>query len=207
MSSVLDKSRNPRRLVTVKYTSVPFGGEGGGDFSNGFPFLYVSPTGVLYARRDDELGYEFMSTPANIEIKLSEDMYARRQVKSIDSSLGPILEQFLAGIIVGGVSNMYVYRSTFASLYQATTLRFAGDSGVTTTPPSIVTGTLSEPTFGSQTVGGGTYSGYTMPAHTFWALDMPLVIEFTDTGDSTVKYFTLSNSVTQMTNLAFTTMN
>lgn len=207
MSSVLNQCHNPRKLVQVEYTSV-LEGTSGEDFSNGFPFLYVSPAGVLHARLDDEAGYLFMSDPNTIYSKLSENMNARRQIKSIDSTMTQIFNNFMTGALVGSFSNPYVYRSAFASLYQATTESVASVPTLSTTPPVFVTGSVAAAAPGSQSFPSmNIYDGYTLPAHTFWACDTPLVIEFTDTGDSTVKYLTLTNTVTATANISFTTMN
>ena len=197
----------PRKLVKVQYTST-VDGSSPTDFSNGLPFCYVDATGMMHPRLDAEGDYTFMSDTSLITNFVSIDMEARRQIKTVSSAYEDILTDFLSGLISGSVTNIYVYRSAFAKLYQATTMKEAGVPALSTEVPVFVSAdTLAAPTAGSQTVGGGTYSGYSMPAHTFWAADTPLVLEFTDSGDSTVKYLTIHNPATAFTNVAYSTLN
>jgi hypothetical protein len=207
MSSALDRSHNPRKLVKVQFTS-SMDGTTPVDFSNGFPFFYVDAAGMMHPRLDAEGSYTFMSNPTNITPYVSIDMEARRQIKTVSAAFESIITDFLEGVIIGNATKLYVYRSAFAKLYQATTLNDGGVPTVSTVPPQFVSAdTLAAPTAGTQVIGGNTYSGYSMPAHTFWAADTPLVIEFTDDGDSTVKYLTIHNPATTYGNVAYATIN
>jgi len=206
MSSALDRSHNPRKLVKVQPTSAAAGTETN-EFDNGFPFFYVDNAGMMHPRLDAEGDYTFMSDPAKILNYVSIDMEARRQIKTVSTAFAPIITEFLSGEIVTA-TNIYVYRSAFAKLYQATTLTDTGVPTLGTEPPLFVSAdTLAAPTAGSQVVGAHTYDGYSMPAHTFWAADTPLVLEFTDSGDSTVKYLTIHNPATAYGNVAYSTLN
>ena len=193
MSSALDRSHNPRKLVKVQYTSSVIS-TSPVDFGNGFPFLYVDSAGMMHPRLDAEGDYTFMSNPTQVTPYVSIDMEARRQIKTVSTAFESIITDFLAGVIVGNATNIYVYRSAFAKLYQATTLNDGGVPAFDIVPPQFISAdTLAVPTAGSQVIGVNTYDGYSMPAHTFWAADTPLVLEFTDDGDSTVKYLTIHN--------------
>jgi hypothetical protein len=207
MSSALDRSHNPRKLVKVQSTASA-AGTGPDDFNNGLPFFYVDSTGMMHPRLDAEGDYTFMSIPTNISDCVSIDMEARRQIKTVSTAFEPILTDFLKDVLLGNATNIYVYRSAFAKLYQATTLYDGGTPTFGTEPPLFVSAdTLDAPTAGNQIVGGNTYDGYSMPAHTFWAADTPLVLEFTDDGDSTVKYLTIHNPATVYGNVAYSTLN
>jgi hypothetical protein len=207
MSSALDRSHNPRKLVKVQFTS-SIGGTIPVDFANGFPFFYVDAAGMVHPRLDAEDNYTFMSDPTQVTPYVAIDMEARRQIKTVSTAFEPILTDFLAGVIVGNVTNIYVYRSQFAKLSQGTTLNDGGVPTFDVAPPQFISAdTLAAPTAGSQEIGGNTYDGYSMPAHTFWAADTPLVLEFTDDGDSTVKYLTIHNPATVYGNVAYSTLN
>ncbi len=179
------------------------------DFANGLPFMYVDSAGVAHPRLDAaDAPYTFMSVAAVITELVSIDMDARRQVKSMSSAWEPILNDYLAGLISGSVTNIYVYRSAFAKLYQATTLYSQSVSPFTTEPPQFVSAdTLDAPARSFNTINGTDYYGYSMPAHTYWAADTPLVLEFTDSGDNSVKYLTIHSPATPYNNVAYTTMN
>ncbi len=207
MSSTLDRSHRPRKLVKVQYSLV-VPGSSLNDFSNGFPFFYVDAAGMMHPRLDAEGEYTFMSNPDNITKAISIDMEARRQIKSVSADFEPILAQYLSGLIIGNPTNIYVYRSSFAKLYQVTTLEDMSEPIFGTTPPEFVLAdNLTQPVRRSQPVGGGDYFGYSMPAHTFWAAETPLVLEFTDDGDLTVKYLTIHNPATVYGNVAYSTLN
>ncbi len=209
MSSALDRSHRPRKLVKVQNTGVMPGADPN-DFDNGFPFFYIDAAGMMHPRLDAEGDYTFISNPDNITRAISIDMEARRQIKSVSADFEPILAQYLSGLIIGNPTNIYVYRSSFAKLYQVTTLKDEAAPAFGTTPPEFVSAdNLTQPVYGSYTFGGGggTYYGYSMPAHTFWAADTPLVLEFTDDGDLTVKYLTIHNPATVYGNVAYSTLN
>ena len=196
-----------KTTAQVQFTS-SIGGTTPVDFANGLPFFYIDNAGMAHPRLDAEGVYTFMSNPTQVTPYVAIDMEARRQVKTVSAAFEPIITDFLAGVIVGNATNIYVYRSAFAKLYQATTLNDGGVPTFNVAPPQFISAdTLTAPTAGSQTVGGNTYDGYSMPAHTFWAADTPLVLEFTDDGDSTVKYLTIHNPATVYGNVAYSTLD